>query len=208
VFGCCYTKAVSILDTVAKIGSCLVKLDLECDALVVEKFQTFFKIISTNHPHNVFSAMETIMEMVIDESDDISLDLLSSLLAYVRKENEIVSSISWKLGGKVITNCAAKLQPYLQEVMCSIVASNTFCPTQVDQAHVDATFKLVEDSVILDEDVVSFPSSIPYIEFVIPDKFNDVMELKAPSFSIPPTIVPNLKQVLHVRILLLQHFKT
>ena len=59
-------------------------LDLECDALVVEMFQTFFKIISANHPHNVFSAMETILIMVIDESDDISLDLLIPLLARVK----------------------------------------------------------------------------------------------------------------------------
>jgi hypothetical protein len=60
------------------------------------------------------------MTMVIDESDNISLDLLSSLLASVRKENETVSPISWKLGEKVITNCVVKLQPYLQEAVCSI----------------------------------------------------------------------------------------
>lgn len=39
----CYTKAVSILETVAKIRSCLVMLDLECDSLVVEMFQNFLK---------------------------------------------------------------------------------------------------------------------------------------------------------------------
>uniref|UniRef100_A0A2N9IMM9 Uncharacterized protein n=1 Tax=Fagus sylvatica TaxID=28930 RepID=A0A2N9IMM9_FAGSY len=105
----CYSKVVSILNTVAKIRSCLMMLGLECDALVVEMFQNFFKIINVNHPHDVFSAMETIMTMVIDESDDISLDLLSPLLAHVRKENEIVSPIAWKLREKVITNCAAKL---------------------------------------------------------------------------------------------------
>ena len=84
----CYTKVVSILDTIARIKSCLLMLDLECDALVVEMFQTFFKIISANHPHDLFSSMETIMTMVIDESDNISLDLLRPLLASVRKEKE------------------------------------------------------------------------------------------------------------------------
>jgi hypothetical protein len=71
------TKVVSILDTVATVKSCLVMLDLECDALFVEMFQTFLKIISSNHPHDTFSATETIMTMVIDESEDISLNLLS-----------------------------------------------------------------------------------------------------------------------------------
>ncbi|KAF3973870.1 hypothetical protein ACB098_05G077700 [Castanea mollissima] len=116
----CYTKAVSILDTVAKVRSCLVMLDLECDALVVEMFQNFLKIIRSNHPHAVFSAMETIMTLVIDESEEISLDLLSPLLASVRKENQNVSPISWKLGEKVITNCAVKLKPYLKEAVGSM----------------------------------------------------------------------------------------
>ena len=33
-----YKKVVSILDTIAKVKLCLVMLDLECDALVVEMF--------------------------------------------------------------------------------------------------------------------------------------------------------------------------
>ena len=73
----------------------------------------------------------------------------------------------------------------------------------------DATFKLVEDSTILEKDkVVSFSSPIPHIEFIIPNKFNDVMESKAPLFSVLPTVVPELKQVLCVRLLLLQYYKT
>ena len=108
----------------------------------------------------------------------------------------------------MIINCATKLQPYLQQAVYSIgVALDTFCPTKVGQA-VDATFKLVEDFTILDEDVVSFSSPIPHIEFMIPDKFNDVMESNAPLFSVLPTVVLDLKQVLRIRILLIQHFKT
>ncbi|XP_059456807.1 sister chromatid cohesion protein PDS5 homolog C-like isoform X3 [Corylus avellana] len=120
VSGRCYTKAVSILDTVAKVRSCLVMLDLECDALVVEMFQNFLKVIRSNHPHAVFSAMETIMTLIIDESEEISLDLLSPLLASVKKENQNVSPISWKLGEKVITNCAVKLKNDLKEAVQSM----------------------------------------------------------------------------------------
>ena len=91
-------KVVSILDTVAKVKSCLVMLDLEHDALIVKKFQNFLKIIRYNHSRVVFSAMETNMTMVIDESLEIS-------------------HIAQKLGEKVITNCAVKLTPYLKEAM-------------------------------------------------------------------------------------------
>ena len=79
-----------------------VMLDLECDALVVEMFQNLFKIIRSNHPLAVFSAMETIMTLIIDENEEISLDLLSSLFASVRKENRNVSHTSWKLGEQII----------------------------------------------------------------------------------------------------------
>ena len=84
---CSYKKVVSILDTIAKVKLCLVMLDLEYDALVVKMFQSFLKMIRSNHPPAVLSAMETIMSLVINESEDISLDLLSSLFAIVRKTN-------------------------------------------------------------------------------------------------------------------------
>ena len=43
-----YKKVVSILDTIAKVKLYLVMLDLECDTLVVEMFQSFLKIIRSN----------------------------------------------------------------------------------------------------------------------------------------------------------------
>ena len=79
-----YKKVVSILDTIAKFKLCLVMLDLKCDALVVELFQSFLKIIRSNYPPALLSAMETIMNLVIDESEDISLNLLSLIFASVR----------------------------------------------------------------------------------------------------------------------------
>ena len=69
---CCYKKVALILDTITKVRLCLVMLDLQCDALVVEIFQNFLKIIRSNHPPAIFSAMETIMTGHINESEDIS----------------------------------------------------------------------------------------------------------------------------------------
>ena len=66
-------------------------LDLECDALIVEMFQIFFKIIRSINSLVVFSAKETIMSL--DKYKEISLILLSPLLAGVRKEIQKVSTI-------------------------------------------------------------------------------------------------------------------
>ena len=84
-------KEVSILDTVAKARSCLVMLDLECDTLIVEMFQIFFKIIRSIYSLVIFSAMETIMSL--DIYKEISLNLLSPLLTSVRKETPDVSPV-------------------------------------------------------------------------------------------------------------------
>ncbi|KAK7860225.1 putative lrr receptor-like serine/threonine-protein kinase [Quercus suber] len=89
-------KVTSILDTIAKVKLCLAMLDLECDALIVEMFQSFLKMIRSNHPPAVLSTMETIMSLVINEGEAISLDLLSSLFAINRVDfrfKNILSSL-------------------------------------------------------------------------------------------------------------------
>ncbi|KAK8465453.1 hypothetical protein PHAVU_009G087900 [Phaseolus vulgaris] len=136
-----YAKRISILETVAKVRSCVVMLDLECDALILEMFRHFLKTIREHHPENVFSSMETIMTLVLEESEDISLDLLSSLLTSIKKDNEEASPIAQKLGERVLENCATKLKPYLVKAVkslgisldgYSIVLASIYQDTSVD----------------------------------------------------------------------------
>ncbi|KAL0865992.1 hypothetical protein Bca101_045110 [Brassica carinata] len=108
-----YGKAESVLDTVSRLNSCLVMLDLECDDLILQMFRIFFKVIRSDHPWVVPSSMETIMITVIYETDQVSKDLLDTLLTSVKKENQNVSPMSWSLGEKVLSRCARKLQPYI-----------------------------------------------------------------------------------------------
>ncbi|XP_058724913.1 sister chromatid cohesion protein PDS5 homolog C-like isoform X3 [Vicia villosa] len=110
-------KRTLILETVAKVRSCVVMLDLECDALILEMFQHFFKTIREHHPDNVFSSMETIMVLCLEESEDISLDLLSPILESVKKDNEEVLPIARKLGERVLESCATRLKPYLVQAV-------------------------------------------------------------------------------------------
>jgi hypothetical protein len=80
---------------------------------------------------------------------------------------------------------------------------------QEEELIVEPKQQVFEDTQLDEVDkVVSFSSPIPQIEFIIPNKFNDVNESKAHLFSVLPTVVPELKQVFRVRLLLLQHYKT
>ncbi|KAG7020414.1 Sister chromatid cohesion protein PDS5-like A [Cucurbita argyrosperma subsp. argyrosperma] len=112
-----YAKRASILETVAKVRSCVVMLDLECDGLIIEMFQHFLKTVRDDHPENVFSSMETIMSLVLEESEDISVELLSPILDSVKKDNEEILPIARKLGERVLDNCSTKLKPYLVQAV-------------------------------------------------------------------------------------------
>ncbi|KAH0874421.1 hypothetical protein HID58_071783 [Brassica napus] len=114
-----YGKAEFVLDTVSRLNSCLVMLDLECDDLILRMFRIFLRVIRSDHPSVVPSSMEMIMITVIDETDEVSTDLLDTLLTSVKKENQNVSPMSWSLAEKVLSRCARTLQPYIIKALKS-----------------------------------------------------------------------------------------
>ncbi|XP_013601888.1 PREDICTED: DNA ligase 1-like isoform X2 [Brassica oleracea var. oleracea] len=140
-----YSKRTSILETVAKVRSCVVMLDLECDSLLIEMFQNFLKAVRDHHTGNLFSSMENIMTLVLEESEEIPPKMLSPILHYVRKDDE-VPQVSRSLAEQVLSKCASKLRNYLTEAVKSsgvsldkyskVVASiceGTFSALQQDQ---------------------------------------------------------------------------
>ncbi|KAK8484297.1 hypothetical protein V6N13_145040 [Hibiscus sabdariffa] len=156
-----FIKRTSILETVAKVRSCVVMLDLECDELIVEMFRHFLKAIRDYHPEAVFTSMVTIMSLVLEESEDIPTELLSPILDSVKKENEKVPPVARRLAEKVLENCASKLQPYLTQAVenlgisyddySSVLAS--VCQVTADAVEQTdaATGKHVDDESILAE---------------------------------------------------------
>ncbi|GJS74018.1 armadillo-type fold protein [Tanacetum coccineum] len=107
-----YYKSIHILESFAKVKVCLLMLDLKCDDLVLEMFEQFLRNIRTSHPHAVFTAMATIMTLVIEESDEIATELLSLLISHVTKEKQDISPVPWKLAEKVLSNCKDTLKSY------------------------------------------------------------------------------------------------
>lgn len=112
-----FPKRVSVLETVAKVRLCVVMLDLECDGLILQMFEHFLHTIRDEHSENVFSLMEMIMRVVIEESEEVQSDVIYCLLTSVKKDNKDVLPIARKLGEKVIANNAEKLKPYLLEAI-------------------------------------------------------------------------------------------
>ena len=48
----------------------------------------FVGICRSDHPETIFNSMATIMTLVLNESEEISVDLLSSILAVLKIENK------------------------------------------------------------------------------------------------------------------------
>ncbi|KAL1532680.1 sister chromatid cohesion protein PDS5 C [Salvia divinorum] len=118
-----HEKRATILETVAKVRSCVIMLDLECDQMIVDMFQHFLKAISDYHAEPIIANMETIMTLVIEESEDISPDLLAPILATLKRNNQDVTPNARKLAERVIQNSAEKLKPYLRQAVTSLKTS-------------------------------------------------------------------------------------
>ncbi|XWS17865.1 hypothetical protein CRYUN_Cryun33cG0105100 [Craigia yunnanensis] len=150
-----FIKRTSILETVAKVRSCVVMLDLECDALIIEMFQHFLKAIRDYHAEAVFTSMVTIMTLVLEESEDISVELLSPILASVKRDNEEVLPVAQRLAERVLGNCASRLKPYLTQAVenlgisfddySSVVASICQATAAAVEQNDAATDKRVDD---------------------------------------------------------------
>ncbi|XP_006341687.1 uncharacterized protein [Solanum tuberosum] len=118
--GRCYSKAVSIIEVLAKYRTCVLMWDLELDALIVQMFQHFLNSIRPDHPDQVFMDIEEIMSIIIKESEEIPMQLLNILISSVKKENQNVSPRSYVLGERVLQESAVKLHPYLPKAVRSL----------------------------------------------------------------------------------------
>nr|XP_043623301.1 sister chromatid cohesion protein PDS5 homolog B-like isoform X2 [Erigeron canadensis] len=116
-----FGRIVNILETVAKYRSFVVMLDLECDELVNQMFKTFFTVASDEHPIIVTASMETIMAVLLEESEDIGMDLLLIPLSMLGHDKKDVTPHARTLAMNVIGQCAGKLEHGIKQIILSSV---------------------------------------------------------------------------------------
>ncbi|KAH0434056.1 hypothetical protein IEQ34_026900 [Dendrobium chrysotoxum] len=111
-----FQKRVLILETVAKVLSSVLMLDLDCNDLILEMFQHFLKTIRPKHSDIIFSLMETIMTLVLEETKSVFAQLLSCPLNGVKVVEKNNLHTVTKLAEKVLVNCSVKLKSYLAKL--------------------------------------------------------------------------------------------
>ncbi|XP_054776795.1 sister chromatid cohesion protein PDS5 homolog A-like isoform X2 [Prosopis cineraria] len=120
-----FGRRVVILETLAKYRSCVVMLDLECDDLVNEMFSTFFAAARDDHPETVLSSMQTIMVVLLEESEDVQEDLLCTILSTLGQRKNGVSKAARRLAMNVIQQCAGKLEPCIKQYVLSLMSGDS-----------------------------------------------------------------------------------
>ncbi|XP_044496291.1 sister chromatid cohesion protein PDS5 homolog A-like [Mangifera indica] len=130
ISGPSFGRRVVILETLAKYRSCVVMLDLECDDLVNQMFSTFFNVASDDHPENVLSSMQTIMIVLLEESEDIQEDLLLVILSALGHNK---SDTPRRLAMNVIKQCAGKLESGIKQFLVSSMSGDS----RLENSHID-----------------------------------------------------------------------
>ncbi|KAL9237009.1 hypothetical protein vseg_011602 [Gypsophila vaccaria] len=197
ISGSAFGKRVIILETLARYRSCVVMLDLECDDLVNELFRTFFVVARDDHPENVLTAMEAIMFVLLDESEDISEDLLLILLSTLGHNKKDVSEASRKLAMNVIRSCAAKLEPVVKQFLISSMSEDGPSNCHIDYHGV------IYDLYCCSPEILS--GVIPYLTGEL---LNDQSEARIRAvnlvgelFAVPGSIIPEAFQCIFVEFL-------
>ncbi|KAK9715125.1 hypothetical protein RND81_06G145000 [Saponaria officinalis] len=197
VSGSAFGKRVIILETLARYRSCVVMLDLECDDLVNELFRTFFAVARDDHPENVLMAMETIMFVLLDESEEINEDLLLILLSTLGHNKKDVSEASRKLAMNVIQSCAAKLEPIVKQFLISSMSEDGPSNCHIDYHGV------IYDLYCCSPEILS--GVIPYITGEL---LNDQSEARIRAvnlvgelFAVPGSVIPEAFQCIFVEFL-------
>ncbi|XP_052202932.1 sister chromatid cohesion protein PDS5 homolog A isoform X2 [Diospyros lotus] len=128
-----FGRRLVILETLARYRSCVVMLDLECDDLIDQMFSTFLSVVSDDHPESVLTSMQTIMVVLLEESEDIQEDLLLILLSALGRNKSDFTMAARRLAMNVIEHCAGKLEPGIKQFLISSMSGDRgSLPRQID----------------------------------------------------------------------------
>lgn len=107
-----YAKGVRIIDIMAYVRFCITMLDLDCKHKMIDMFQYFLLTIKETYLGNIFTSIETIMTLILDEFDNISFDLITLLwIVWKRKKRRFVL-LQW-MWWKDFEKWANNIIPYL-----------------------------------------------------------------------------------------------
>lgn len=90
-FNTYFDKRVKILESMAKVRSCLPILDLDCDDIILHMFEVFFDVLHDDHSQRIMVSMQTIMSLMLNEYEDPPEQLITILVEGLVKEKPCIA---------------------------------------------------------------------------------------------------------------------
>ncbi|XP_030933146.1 sister chromatid cohesion protein PDS5 homolog A isoform X2 [Quercus lobata] len=113
-----FSRRVKILETIARYKCCVIMLDIHCNDLVLETFNTFFSVVRENHQRSLINHIISIMTHIInddEEEEEASQTrlVLDVILRKLVNDGKGAPCASYQLAVSIIQNCAEKLEPFI-----------------------------------------------------------------------------------------------
>ncbi|KAK9271081.1 hypothetical protein L1049_026670 [Liquidambar formosana] len=137
-----FSRRVKILETVAELKCCLLMLDIDCDDLVLEMFNTFFSVVRENHQQSLVDAILSIMTLILKEK--VSQPLMDVILRNLLKEGKGAPPASFRLAVSVIKACSEKLEPFVCGFLTSCILDRDAVQSELKEFYHEIIFKIYQ----------------------------------------------------------------
>lgn len=137
-----FSRRVKILETVAGLKCCLLMLDIDCDNLVLEMFNTFFSVVREHHHQSFVDAILSIMTLILKEK--VSQPLLDIILRNLLKEGKGAPPASSQLAVSVIQACSERLEPFISGFLTSCIIDRDAVQSELKEFYHEVIFKIYQ----------------------------------------------------------------
>ncbi|GLJ40362.1 hypothetical protein SUGI_0830400 [Cryptomeria japonica] len=139
-----FSRRVNILETIAKVRCCVLMLDINCEDVVLEMFRVFFSVVREDHPPSVQQGMTAIMELILEESGDISQRMLDLILGNLLKDHRNASLAAHQLSISVVQHCTEKLEPVVQQFLTSVMLEGKAAGSDLQENYHNIIFEIYQ----------------------------------------------------------------
>ena len=191
-----FARYYYLLERLAMVKSFVLMLDLNCDDLVRQLFETLFESISADHSIRVESHMLDILVTVLEEIDAIPQMLIDVILENLLASAKSEKPASYALARSLLAKCAKVLHRPLNEFMQACLPTGA---ATIDSDHKEEWPRLLVELASVNVDLVAY--LLPQLNEVvsIDDEATRLkgVELLAELLRLPANLVHAYPQLLH-----------
>ncbi|KAK4572839.1 hypothetical protein RGQ29_031022 [Quercus rubra] len=137
-----FSRRVKILETIARCKCCVIMLDIDCNDLVLETFNTFFSVVRENHQRSLINHIISIMTHIINE--EASQTLLDVILRKLVKDGKGAPCASYQLAVSIIQNCAEKLEPFICGFLTNCILDRDAVENELKEFYHEIIFQIFQ----------------------------------------------------------------